>query len=112
MENEKKSMSEGDDNNNDDIVMENGKESTEGDDDIIVVNEDDDCYYTEADYYYTHGYQTVVWKGNTDNKWLLKIDYQLDKEKKKTAESNELKFATFYFPIFCESLNHAEKYMQ
>ena len=66
MENEKKSMSEGDDDNN--VVMENEKESTEGDDIIIVednkvvvVNKDDDCYCTEADYYYTHGYQTVVW---------------------------------------------------
>ena len=74
MENEKKSMSEGDDDND---VMKNEKESSEGDDEVIMENEkerlegdnkDDDCYCKEADYYYTHGYQTVVWKGKTDTK--------------------------------------------
>ena len=118
MENEKKSMSEGDDDDND-VVMEKEKESTEGDNIIVednkvdvVVNEDDDCYCTEADYYYTHGYQTVVWKGNTDNKWLLKIDYQLDKERKKTAKSNEQKFNTSDIPSIFVGIDHARAYLQ
>lgn len=100
--------------------MENEKESTEGDDIIVVkdnkvvvvVNKDDDCYCTEANYYYTHVYQTVVWKGNTDNKWLLRINYQLDKERKKTAKSNDQKFKTSDIPNILVKIDHATAYLQ
>ena len=56
-------------------------------------NDNDDSYRTENDYYYTYGHQPGPYQ-YMENNWLLKIDYKLDKQKKKTAKSNERKFNT------------------
>mmetsp|Transcript_16036 Transcript_16036/g.16024 ORF Transcript_16036/g.16024 Transcript_16036/m.16024 type:complete len:171 (-) Transcript_16036:550-1062(-) len=119
MENEKKSMSE-DDNDNDNNVIDNEKETSEGDNNNIMENEkesmsknndDDNCYCTENDYYYTHEYQPGPYKYK-ENNWLLKIDYQREKEKKKTAKSIGPKFSKSDIPNVFETFEDATEYQE
>ena len=81
-------------------------------DDDLDNNDNDDSYRTENDYYYTYGHQPGLYQYK-ENNWLLKIDYKLDKKKKKTAKSNEQKFNTSDdIPNIFGSFTHATAYEQ
>jgi len=73
-------------------------------------NDDSHRTENENDYYYTYGYQPGQYQLREN--WLLKIDYKLDKEKKRTAKLNEQKFNKSDIPNIFKSFTHATAYLQ